>query len=196
MSVLDGVSQCWSLSRSCGVDWEAWSAIGTFFAAFLALRISLNELRRRREEALERALGLSTLLEPDVNEWHMRIRALRNEIRLDHAQAIKESFDVEGGDVLQVPHSVRENLHRIHELHKAAQGLAVAVACAVAARKMKGRVIQALRPEATDRILVLKILDTHLGIADDELERVLEEINARIFAGPRKRQWWKPSFLA
>lgn len=192
MSMLDGVSQCWWLSNKCFVDWEAWSAIGTFFAAFLALQISLREQRRRREEALERALGLSTLLEPDVQEWHERIRKLRSHIQHDHAQAINESFETEGGDVLQAPASVRENLHRIHELHKAAQGLAVAVACAVAARKMKYQVRSALRPGAEDRILILNILDTHLEIADTELEKALEEINARIFAGPKKRPWWAP----
>lgn len=192
MSMLDGVSQCWWLGSKCLVDWDAWSAIGTFFAAFLALQISLREQRRRREEALERALGLSTLLEPDVQEWHERIRKLRHHIQHDHAQAINESFQAEGGDVLQAPASVRENLHRIHELHKAAQGLAVAVACAVAARKMKCQVGSALRPGAKDRILILNILDTHLEIADTELEKALEEINARIFAGPKKRPWWAP----
>ncbi|HFK2915647.1 TPA: hypothetical protein ACGY79_000874 [Stenotrophomonas maltophilia] len=170
MSMLDGVSQCWWLGSKCLVDWDAWSAIGTFFAAFLALQISLREQRRRREEALERALGLSTLLEPDVQEWHERIRKLRHHIQHDHAQAINESFEAEGGDVLQAPASVRENLHRIHELHKAAQGLAVAVACAVAARKMKYQVRSALRPGAEDRILILNILDTHLEIADTHLE--------------------------
>lgn len=37
MSMLDGVSQCWWLSKSCVVNWEAWAAVGTVLAVFTAV---------------------------------------------------------------------------------------------------------------------------------------------------------------
>ncbi|MGE8282845.1 MAG: hypothetical protein ACN6PX_03135 [Stenotrophomonas lactitubi] len=37
MSMLDGVSQCWWLSKSCAVNWNAWAAIGTVAAVFAAI---------------------------------------------------------------------------------------------------------------------------------------------------------------
>lgn len=37
MSMLDGVSQCWWLSTTCSVDWDAWSAVGTLSAVVVAL---------------------------------------------------------------------------------------------------------------------------------------------------------------
>lgn len=37
MSMLDGVSQCWWLSETCVVNWDAWAAIGTVAAVFTAV---------------------------------------------------------------------------------------------------------------------------------------------------------------
>lgn len=37
MSMLDGVSQCWWLSKTCEVNWDAWGAIGTVAAVFAAV---------------------------------------------------------------------------------------------------------------------------------------------------------------
>ncbi|HFF6004420.1 hypothetical protein [Stenotrophomonas maltophilia] len=37
MSMLDGVSQCWLLSETCVVNWDAWAAIGTVAAVFTAV---------------------------------------------------------------------------------------------------------------------------------------------------------------
>ena len=54
MSMLDGVSQCWLLSRTCKVDWEAWSAIGTVAAVFTAILAPTIQrwLVRKRANAL------------------------------------------------------------------------------------------------------------------------------------------------
>lgn len=37
MSMIDGVSQCWWLSKTCVVNWDAWAAIGTVAAVFAAI---------------------------------------------------------------------------------------------------------------------------------------------------------------
>ncbi|WP_141057455.1 hypothetical protein [Stenotrophomonas rhizophila] len=50
MSMLDGVSQCWMLSSSCQINWDAWAAIGTVaavFAAILGPSIQRRFVRRR-----------------------------------------------------------------------------------------------------------------------------------------------------
>lgn len=44
--MIDGVSQCWWLSDTCVVNWDAWSAIGTGFAAVVALVIALASFRQ------------------------------------------------------------------------------------------------------------------------------------------------------
>lgn len=195
MSMLDGLSQCWWLSDTCSVNWDAWAAVGTFFAAFMALRISLAEQCRRRQEAMDRALGLSTLLEPDIEDWLKGIRLLVNHVNAEHAQAITESFDPEGGDVLRVPTAIRENLHRIHELDEPARELSIAVTCAVAAKKMEPRVREALREGALDREVVLDLFRRHLGEAGGALMKASNSLNERIFLAPKKRAWWKRILL-
>ncbi|MEN5271887.1 hypothetical protein [Stenotrophomonas lactitubi] len=190
MGMINGLSQCWWLSSTCGVNWDAWAAVGTFLAAFIALRIALSEQARRREEALDRALGLSTLLVPEIESWHVSIRGLVNHVGLDHAQAILESFEPEGGDVLRVPPMLRKHLHRIHELNAPARNLSMAVACAMSARQMESKVRAALRPDATDREEVLSLFLQHLGIAGGALVEASNEMNKRIFAPPVTRPWW------
>ena len=37
MGMLDGISECWWLSRSCTINWDAWAAIGTVAAVFTAI---------------------------------------------------------------------------------------------------------------------------------------------------------------
>lgn len=50
MSMLDGVSQCWWLSQTCEINWDAWAAVGTVaavFAAVLAPMIQRAFVRRK-----------------------------------------------------------------------------------------------------------------------------------------------------
>lgn len=37
MAMLDGVSQCWWLNKTCEINWDAWAAIGTVAAVFAAV---------------------------------------------------------------------------------------------------------------------------------------------------------------
>lgn len=54
MSMLDGVSQCWWLSETCVVNWNAWAAIGTVAAVFTAVFAPTFQrlLIRKRANAL------------------------------------------------------------------------------------------------------------------------------------------------
>lgn len=55
MSMFDGVSQCWVLSRTCVVNWNAWAALGAWVASgatFLAVLLPYrNALRREHFRA-------------------------------------------------------------------------------------------------------------------------------------------------
>lgn len=191
MSFLNGFSQCWLPSDTCSVNWDAWAAMGTFLAAYLALRIALGEQRRRREESLDRALGLTTLLVPEIDGWLEKIRTLMGHVERGHAIAILESFEPEGGDVLRVPRLVQQHLHRIHELDAPARALSIAVACAMDAHSMKSKVRAALRQGATDRDAVLGLFRRHLATAGGSLVQASDQMNQLIFSPPRKRTWWQ-----
>lgn len=54
MSMLDGVSQCWVLSETCVVNWNAWAALGTVAAVFSAVFAPSIQRRfvRKRANAL------------------------------------------------------------------------------------------------------------------------------------------------
>ncbi|MEN5042144.1 hypothetical protein ABE424_18290 [Stenotrophomonas sp. TWI1149] len=54
MSILDGVSQCWWLSETCQLDWEATSAVATAAGVIVALAApAISRYRtRRRANAL------------------------------------------------------------------------------------------------------------------------------------------------
>lgn len=41
MDMINGVSECWWLSRTCRIDWSAWSAIGSAAAVFVALIVGV-----------------------------------------------------------------------------------------------------------------------------------------------------------
>lgn len=65
MSMLDGVSQCWLLSETCVVNWDAWAAIGTVaavFAAIFAPAIQRLLIRRRANAMFALAYRIDLLM--------------------------------------------------------------------------------------------------------------------------------------
>jgi len=54
MSMLEGVSQCWWLSSTCAVNWDAWSAIGTLLAVVVALGLGIRTYWGDRTTAARR----------------------------------------------------------------------------------------------------------------------------------------------
>lgn len=74
MSMLDGVSQCWWLSETCAVNWDAWSAVGTVFAAVVALVLALVAYKqsesigaRKRTVAIDICRVLAARIFDEVN---------------------------------------------------------------------------------------------------------------------------------
>lgn len=76
MSMLDGVSQCWWLSSTCAVNWNAWAAVGTVaavFAAIFAPAIQRLLIRRRANAMFALAYRVDLLTALTL------VRSIRNE---------------------------------------------------------------------------------------------------------------------
>ena len=58
MNWLNGVSECWLLSSTCSIHWEAWAAIGSLAAVLAALGIALSRYHQARKDALRRARAM------------------------------------------------------------------------------------------------------------------------------------------
>ncbi|WP_159095108.1 hypothetical protein [Stenotrophomonas sp. ZAC14A_NAIMI4_1] len=76
MGIIDGISECWWISQSCVVDWDAWAAIATAAATMLALTLALKETRARRRKARHDALRSKIALYPHVHEAQAAVTAL------------------------------------------------------------------------------------------------------------------------
>lgn len=64
MSIFNGVSQCWPLSTTCVVWWDAWAAVGAWVAAtvtFLAVLLPFRQGQKEKKQALEAAKREATL---------------------------------------------------------------------------------------------------------------------------------------
>lgn len=80
MGMLDGVSQCWWLSETCAVNWEAWSAVGTVAAVFIAIFAPSIQrmLARRKVNAL---FGMA--YQRDVARVQARLEMMKMSFPLD-----------------------------------------------------------------------------------------------------------------
>ena len=64
MSIFNGVSQCWPLSTTCVVWWDAWAAVGAWVAAtvtFLAVLLPFRQGQKDKKQAVESAKLEATL---------------------------------------------------------------------------------------------------------------------------------------
>lgn len=110
MSVLDGMSQCWLLSKDCVVWWDAWAAIGTVSAVFVA--ILLPEIQRRLVRDKANALFALAHVESVISA-NMRVQRLQ-----DFLAMVDNSTDVPLPS-LQASDAVREAFEKVA---KAARG--------------------------------------------------------------------------
>lgn len=79
MSMLDGVSQCWRLSETCAVDWNAWSAIATGSGVLLAL--AMPALKWLRTKSRANAM-FAVAFERDLQRARSRLRSINEEFPL------------------------------------------------------------------------------------------------------------------
>ncbi|MCW0370899.1 hypothetical protein [Xanthomonas sacchari] len=129
MSLFDGASECWWLSKSCVVNWDAWSAVGTLLAVFVAVRTSANEARRRREDQDARAMWLRLELVHPVATWQSDLYRLKRSIEKTRYFAVVQALTAETEDrqPISIPGAVAVSGTRLHELGGASKSLAEAV---------------------------------------------------------------------
>ncbi|PPU41205.1 hypothetical protein [Xanthomonas arboricola] len=73
MGMLDGVSQCWWLSKNCVVNWDAWAAIGTLAAVAVALLMSIYQTSRADRAQRSRARWVALELRRVLPSWRGRV---------------------------------------------------------------------------------------------------------------------------
>ncbi|HFF2842372.1 TPA: hypothetical protein ACGCEE_004694 [Stenotrophomonas maltophilia] len=78
MSVLDGVTQCWWLSKTCAIDWTAWSAVATGAAVVVALLVGALPIRLARDARRTQMRLLAKVVVDDlyIQEVHLRAAML------------------------------------------------------------------------------------------------------------------------
>ncbi|PJL03976.1 hypothetical protein B9Y85_01910 [Stenotrophomonas maltophilia] len=114
MSMMDGVSQCWLLSRSCVIDWDAWSAIATAAATGLALALALKETKARHRKAKHDALRSKIALYPHVHEAQAAVTSLGSVIRAD-AHLILPNVEDEIKRVTAAMEAIKGTGHQLEE---------------------------------------------------------------------------------
>lgn len=129
MSMIDGASECWWLSKSCVVNWDAWSAVGTVMAVCVAIWASAAEGRRRREDQNARAMWLRLELVHPVSTWQADLYRLRRSIERQRYFAVVEALTAttEDRQPISIPGAVAVSGTRMHELGGASKSLAEAV---------------------------------------------------------------------
>lgn len=80
MSMLEGVSQCWWLSETCTVNWEAWSALGTVAAVFAAV-FAPSIQRRLTRRKINALFGMA--FQRDIATVKARLMSLSMRFPLD-----------------------------------------------------------------------------------------------------------------
>ncbi|MCJ8032904.1 hypothetical protein MU462_14470, partial [Staphylococcus aureus] len=96
------VSQCWVLSKSCVVNWDAWAAVGTVLAVVVALLTSQSasrEAKRVRSEqsiasaaaARDRAVSRLLVLDQELFMFGGEIARIKRGIRPDAVAVNSES---------------------------------------------------------------------------------------------------------
>ncbi|MGV6491331.1 hypothetical protein ACTUVK_000494 [Stenotrophomonas rhizophila] len=114
MSMLDGVSQCWWLSRSCAVDWNAWASIATAAATGLALTLALKEGRARNRKSKHDAMRSKIALYPHVHEAQAAVTGLGSVIR-PGTQLVLPNIEYEIRRVTAAMEAIKGTGHQLEE---------------------------------------------------------------------------------
>lgn len=75
-----GISQCWALSRSCTINWDALSAIGTTLAVVVALAVWLADKLLSRARRMNQARMIVTALIPRLEMQAVLLSAFDEKI--------------------------------------------------------------------------------------------------------------------
>jgi len=114
MSMIDGISQCWWLSKSCAVDWNAWAAIATAAATLLALALALKEARARHRKSKHDAMRSKIALYPHVHEAQAAVASLGSVIGAE-TQLHLQNIEYEIRRVTAAMEAIKGTGHQLEE---------------------------------------------------------------------------------
>lgn len=123
MSMLDGLSQCWLLSRSCEVNWEAWSAMGTVGAVVVSLSLAFGQRYKENRAQRSRARWIALELRRTIAVWNRTVEAA---LAADYSELPFKLSDTYT-DPADVPAEIEKLRPSLHELGDAIAPLVDAI---------------------------------------------------------------------
>jgi hypothetical protein len=124
MSMLEGVSECWMLSRTCVVNWDAWAAVGTVSAVVVSLMLAGRQGRKEKAAQRSRARWVALELRQVLAAWRGRVTYAH---RIDGADLYFLLNDEDFGDPTVVPQELIAFYDQLHELGDGAAPIADAI---------------------------------------------------------------------
>lgn len=179
MSILDGVSQCWWLSSTCSVDWDAVSAVGTVAAVAVALVVAGAQGRKEKRAQRSRARWVALELRKSIAVWNRRVQAAK---AVDDV-ALYFRLGDDNVDPTVIPKEFDDLRSSLHELGDDLAPLADAI---WVARQMSNMPIEeALKGNFEDQAeaeLVVKRFRKHLVALSHHTQKALAQVSKA--AGP------------
>ena len=77
MDWIQGVTDICRLGPTCRIYWEAWAALGTVFAATIALSFGVRDSISRAIERRARGKMAAILIHPELRRYLMGLKKLR-----------------------------------------------------------------------------------------------------------------------
>jgi len=189
MSMLEGVSQCWLLSETCVVNWDAWAAVGTVAAVFAAVFAPSIQRRlvRRKVNAL-----FAMAYQRDVSAAKARLELLEQAFSLDpnsdSAWAVHSAIQLGGSSqahFLQMCQRLEHLAKRDVDIAKwGAVDLDLAAHVAAAIESVKGfasgaELLATTRPDDGWKELMEAVYQARNRAAED-LKRAIDSINEAV----------------
>ncbi|MBB4126270.1 hypothetical protein GGR77_001560 [Xanthomonas translucens] len=130
---------------------------------------------------------MTVLLFTVLVDWHQGMCRVAHYVQMKRPQAITESFDEEGGDLLAVPAILEKHLERLYMLGPAAVPLSQAVVGALYAKRMEYAVREAVRDYRDENIQVLEVFRERLVSATDHLNQAIALMRETLDFGTKRR---------
>ncbi|WP_312681312.1 hypothetical protein [Stenotrophomonas chelatiphaga] len=214
--------RCWPLGDKCEVNWDAWAALGTLLAVFVALQIANKDKVRRWAETDARAgVAYAKLLVP-IQEWTHNINPYSQMLQIDAAACLSDDATAYS---TKIPTQVLEAAGDMRDLGPAAEPLLDAIFRMQEADALKADVDKILgQPELAETIWGIEVMDrfawsfvsacraarTARGLMQTRLNRVnsktywktryidtvIASMERRGMLAPAgRRRWWAPMWL-
>lgn len=134
-----GLTDVCRLGPTCRLDWEAWAAIGTVFAATIALGLGVRDLFSRMLDRHARAKMAAIMIQPElrrylmglkmlkvgpaVREWpwaedrHLEVQRTVGSLQSDNDRVLLLGHDLPGRQSLQFARALSSVRHAVRHTH-------------------------------------------------------------------------------